>query len=164
MPTRVYLDIDIGGHRAAHALARAFVEATSLRFGLSSPRLEELGGSERARLPELFESAFEWASRGRIELSPAPHERVVIELFEADAPNCCANFVALCTGAKGKAKGSGLREWPRWPLVLPAGSDIPPAVSAALPATVCLLRGGGCGAAVPRCCGIFASAAGCHRR
>ena len=32
------------GVESGHDEARAFVEATSLRFGLSSPRLEELGG------------------------------------------------------------------------------------------------------------------------
>jgi hypothetical protein len=106
MPTRCYIDIDIGGHRAAHARCAAFVAATSLKYGLSSPTLAELGGSERARLPELYENDFEWSSKGPIQLAPAARERVVVELFEEAAPNCCANFLALCTGAKGKAKNS----------------------------------------------------------
>ena len=107
-PTTVFLDIDIDGHRAAHKRAVDFVSANSIKYGLSSADLRELGGSERARLPELFSSDHAWSARGRIELSPAPAERVVIELFAAAAPTCAANFRALCTGEKGKAKGSGL--------------------------------------------------------
>ena len=105
---KAYLDIDIDGHRAAHANAVAFVAQNSIRYSLSSDKLSELGGSERARLPELYASDFAWAGRGRLELSPAPAERVVFELFAKEAPTCVANFAALCTGAKGKAKGSGL--------------------------------------------------------
>ena len=105
---RAFLCFDVDGHRAAHARLVDFVAANSLKYGLSSSALHELGGSERARLPELYASDHLWAPRGRIELSPAPAERVVVELFERAAPTCVANFLALCTGAKGKAKGSGL--------------------------------------------------------
>lgn len=105
--SRVYLDVDIGGHREAYERARDFVSATSLRYGLSS-RLEDLGGSERARLPELYSSDYEWLSKGRIELSPARAERIEIELFDEVAPNSVKNFIALCTGSAGRAKGSNL--------------------------------------------------------
>ena len=105
---RVFLDLDIGGHRAAHALAIEFVSSTSIKYGLSSADLSKLGGSERSRIPELFASDFSFSSRGRIELLPAPHERIIIELFSDVAPNACANFLSLCTGDKGKAKGSGV--------------------------------------------------------
>lgn len=104
----VFLDIDIDCHREAHQRAVDFVSQTSLKYGLSSPLLSELGGSERARLPELYASDHAWASRGRLELSPAPFERVRVELFAREAPNCAANFAALCSGAKGRAKGSGV--------------------------------------------------------
>ena len=104
----VFLDIDINNHRAAHALACAFVEANSLKYGLSSKSLAALGGSERARLPELFEADYAWAQRGRIELLPAPHERLVFQLDAAAAPACAENFLRLCAGDKGRAKGSGL--------------------------------------------------------
>ena len=107
-PRRCFLDVDIGGHRAAHARAAAFVAATSLRYGLSSAALAELGGGERARLAELYADDHDWKDKGPIALAPAPAERVVVELFEEAAPNCCANFAALCDGSKGKAKGSGL--------------------------------------------------------
>lgn len=104
---RVFIDIDIDNHREKYANAVAFVAATSIKYGLSSNDLRALGGSERARLPELFASDHAWAGRG-FALDPAPAERVVFELFPADAPTCVANFAALCSGAKGKAKGSGL--------------------------------------------------------
>ena len=105
---RVFLDIDINNQRAAYARAVSFVSSCSLKYGLSSDSLAELGGSERARLPELIASDHAWAAKGRFALDPAPAERIVVELFEAAAPTCVANFVALCTGTKGKAKGSGL--------------------------------------------------------
>lgn len=105
---RVYLDVDIGGHRAAHALCAAFVAQNSIKYGLSSPHLENLGGSERARLTELFDADYAWSSRGRIALAPAPAERLEFELDAAAAPNAVKNFVALCVGSAGRAKGSGL--------------------------------------------------------
>ena len=107
-PTLVYLDIDIGGHRAAHALACEFVERSSLKYGLTSRALADLGGSERARLPELFASDYAFASRGRLELAPAPHERLTLALHTAAAPTCAENFLRLCAGDRGRAKGSGL--------------------------------------------------------
>jgi peptidylprolyl isomerase len=105
---RVFLDIDINGHRAAYALACEWVEKTSIKYGLSSHVLAELGGSERARLPELFAADYAFASRGRIELHPAPHERLTLALHAQAAPACAENFLRLCCGDKGKAKGSGL--------------------------------------------------------
>ena len=80
MAVRVFLDVDVSGHRAAHARAQAFVEATNLRYGWSSKRLDELGGSERARIHEIYESDHEWGSRGRLELEPCPHERLEFTL------------------------------------------------------------------------------------
>ena len=104
---RAYLDFDVGGHRAAHALLCAFVEANEAKYGLSSRVAAELGGSERARLRELFESDHAWSGRGRIELLPAAAERVEVELFADAAPLAVENFLALCAGDRGKAKGSG---------------------------------------------------------
>lgn len=103
---RVFLDVDIGGHRAAHARAVDFVARTNLRYGFSSPALDALGGSERARIRELYENDYDFSSGGRIELDPAI-ERIVIELFDT-APLAADNFRFLCTGEKGKAKGSGV--------------------------------------------------------
>eukprot|EP00439_Symbiodinium_sp_Y106_P026639 s681_g3.t1 len=65
-----------------------------------------LGGSELSRLPELFESDYEWSQKGRALFKP-PQQRVVIELFDKESPMACANFKAFCTGEKGKSKESG---------------------------------------------------------
>ena len=103
-----FLDVDINNHSAAHALACEFVASCSLKYGLTSPVLAELGGSERARLPELFAADYAWSSRGRIELSPAPAVRLTIALHAKAAPTCVDNFLHLCAGDRGKAKGSGV--------------------------------------------------------
>ncbi len=102
---RAWLDIDINGTRAAYARARAFVEATDLRYGWSSKDLSALGGSERARLPEMYEADFEWKDRGRIALE-LPPERIVVELFAKECPLAVKNFLALCTGEKGQGSKS----------------------------------------------------------
>ena len=107
MPSRAFIDIDIDDRREKHARARAFVEATNLRYGFSSKSLDELGGSERARVPELYASDYEWNDRGPIELSPAARERVIFELYDEDAPLACENFKALCRGDGGASKDSG---------------------------------------------------------
>jgi hypothetical protein len=107
--TRAYLDLDVDGHQAAYLRCCAFVEATNLRYGWSSKVLSELGGSQRARIEESYASDFEWSSKGKIALDPAPHVRLVIQLYTDVAPNCCENFAALCAGDRGKAKGSGDR-------------------------------------------------------
>ena len=106
---RAYLDIDIDGARAAHARAVEFVEKTNTRYGWTSKALTDLGGGERQRVLEAYESDFEFGGKGRIQLDPPPHERLVVELFIDAAPNACANFIALCAGDKGLAKGSGVR-------------------------------------------------------
>lgn len=104
----VYLDIDIDGHIAAWRRAQDFIAATDQRYGWSSRFLHELGGSERSRVQETYAADFDWSGRGRIELDPAAHSRVVFALYADVAPNCAQNFTALCTGEKGKAKGSGM--------------------------------------------------------
>ena len=106
---RVFLDIDIDGARAAHARATAFVAATNLKYGWSSPELSELGGSERARVLEAYSSDYDWCGRGRLQLDAPSAERLTIELFADAAPNAAANFAALCAGDRGLAKGSGVR-------------------------------------------------------
>lgn len=107
MPSRCFIDIDINGHRAAHDRAKQFVEATNLRYGFSSPFLHELGGSEKKRVYEYYAEDFDWKDKGRIEVEPAPFERLVIELLPEASPNAVDNFIHLCNGDKGVAKGSG---------------------------------------------------------
>lgn len=100
----VFLDIDINGHREAYNRARAFVAQNDLKYGFSDKDITKLGGAERKRVIEAYESDWEWSQKGPIELSPADNERIVIELLKEDAPLCCENFVGLCTGNKGKSK------------------------------------------------------------
>mmetsp|Transcript_93427 Transcript_93427/g.166233 ORF Transcript_93427/g.166233 Transcript_93427/m.166233 type:complete len:233 (+) Transcript_93427:75-773(+) len=106
MSSKVFLDVDIDGELAAFKLGEAFVEANDIKYSLSSKDVLTLGGSEIARLPELFESDFEWSQKGKALFKP-PVQRVVIELSEKESPMACQNFKAFCTGEKGKSKESG---------------------------------------------------------
>ena len=54
------------GARAAYKLACDFVAATNLTYGWTSQRLSELGGSEKARLPDLFAADYEWSQKVRV--------------------------------------------------------------------------------------------------
>merc|ERR1712187_575787 len=93
------------GEREAFELGAAFVEANDIKYSLSSPDVLALGGSELARLPELFEADYDWSQKGRALFRP-PQQRVVIELCEKESPMACQNFKAFCTGEKGKSKES----------------------------------------------------------
>merc|ERR1719436_2189593 len=106
MTARAFLDIDIDGELAAFQLGSEFVDANNIKYSLSSKDVLALGGSEVARLPELFEADFEWSQKGKALFKP-PLQRVVIELFEKESPAACQNFKAFCTGEKGKSKESG---------------------------------------------------------
>lgn len=101
-----YLDIDIDDARTKHQRLIDFLAAKNLAYGLSSNLLSELGGSEKARLPELYEADYEWSAKGEM-LMALPPQRIVVELDEKRAPLACENFKALCTGEKGKSKQSG---------------------------------------------------------
>ena len=103
---RCFLCVDIDGARAKFARAKDFVAAKNLAYNLSSNQLAELGGSERARLPELFANDWEWSQKGDILLD-LPPERIVVELDRVRAPLAVENFVALITGEKGKSSKSG---------------------------------------------------------
>lgn len=109
MPSRAFLDVDVDDHRAKHARCRAFVEATDLRYGWSSKDVSALGGSEKSRLNEMYESDHEWSARGAIETEPATKTRMVFELFDERAPLACENFKMLCLGTRGTSKESGAR-------------------------------------------------------
>ena len=98
-----YLDIDIDDSRAA-----SFVESCSIKYGLSSNSIHALGGRERLSVPELYSNDFDWRAKGRCIAQPQPCCRMVFELYPDTSPLAVENFVALCTGSKGKSKGSGL--------------------------------------------------------
>ena len=60
-----YLDIDIDDNRASFKRACEFVEANSIKYGLSSNSLHELGGREKLSVPELYANDFNWKDRGK---------------------------------------------------------------------------------------------------
>uniref|UniRef100_A0A7S0XFP6 Peptidyl-prolyl cis-trans isomerase n=1 Tax=Mantoniella antarctica TaxID=81844 RepID=A0A7S0XFP6_9CHLO len=107
--SRIFLDIDIGSHRAKYERARAFVEATDLRYGFTSKEIAELGGGEKQRIYELYENDFEWSGKGPIVIEPAEEERLTVELYDDKAPLAVENFKALCTGERGMSKNCGVR-------------------------------------------------------
>jgi cyclophilin family peptidyl-prolyl cis-trans isomerase len=53
----------------------------------------------------MYESDFDWSSRGPIVLR-VPQTRMRFHLYTAQAPLACENFLALCTGEKGKSSVS----------------------------------------------------------
>ena len=103
-----YLDLDIADSRASYKRAFEFVEANSIKYGLSSPNLRELGGREKLSVPELYLNDFVFSQKGPCCVDPQPCTRLVFELLPEQAPLACENFLALCTGCKGKSKSSGV--------------------------------------------------------
>jgi peptidylprolyl isomerase len=97
-----YLDINIDETTERYNNCVEFVKTKNLAYGLSSNRLVELQGSELARLPELYESDYDTKQKRMIVR--LPNQRIVVKLFTKVAPLACQNFLALCTGEKGKGK------------------------------------------------------------
>ena len=106
--TFVFLDIDISESHARYLRAAEFVEATDLRYNFSNKDILKLGGRELQSVKEFYAMDFDWASKGPIIIKPQTRCRVIIKLDENSSPLACENFIALCTGSKGKAKASGL--------------------------------------------------------
>ena len=104
----VYLDLDLDGSRAAYKRACDFVESSSIKYGLSTNILNDLGGREKQSVQELYASDYTFSGQGRCQVDPQPVTRVVFELCTDDSPLACENFQALCTGTKGKSKASGV--------------------------------------------------------
>ena len=97
-----YLDVNIDETTERYNNCVEFVKSKNLAYGLSSNRLVELQGSELARLPELYESDYEFSQKRM--LVRLPNQRIIIKLFSKVSPLACENFLALCTGEKGKGK------------------------------------------------------------
>ena len=104
---RAYLDLDVDDACAKFKRASHFVESCDLKYALSSKKIDELGGGEILRLPELYANDFEW--KGPMQARPQPNCRVVFELYEDIAPLAVENFLALCRGDRGVDKGSGVK-------------------------------------------------------
>ena len=106
---RAYLDLDVDDACAKYKRASHFVESCDLKYALSSKKIDELGGGEILRLPELYTNDYEWSSKGPMQARPQPNCRVVFELYEDIAPLAVENFLALCRGDRGVDKGSGVK-------------------------------------------------------
>jgi len=102
-----FLDVDIADARASYKRACEFVEANSIKYGLSSNVLSELGGREKLGVPELYANDYAWKERGGCQVDPQPCCRMVFELFAEESPLAVENFHTLCIGSKGKSKTSG---------------------------------------------------------
>jgi len=106
---RAYLDLDVDDAYAKFKRASHFVESCDLKYAQSSKKIDELGGGEVLRLPELYSNDYEWTAKGAMQARPQPNCRVVFELYEDIAPLAVENFLALCRGDRGVDKGSGVK-------------------------------------------------------
>ena len=104
-----YLDIDINDARASHKRACEFVDQNSIKYGLSSNVLRELGGREKLSVPDLYNSDFSWNTKGGCLVEPQPVTRMIFQMFTDDSPLATENFIALCTGSKGISKASNVK-------------------------------------------------------
>ncbi len=97
-----FLELDIDKEKERYENCKTFVKTKNLTYGLLSNRLEELQGSELARLPELFASDYEWSQKRM--LTRMPNQRIVLKLWKDVSPLAVENFKCLLTGEKGKGK------------------------------------------------------------
>jgi peptidylprolyl isomerase len=106
----VYIDLDFENARAAYKRAVSFVSTHSIKYGLSSNILSELGGRELQSVPDLALNDFAWsqANPGPVITRPQRATRLVFALDAESSPLACENFTALCTGSKGVSKNSHL--------------------------------------------------------
>lgn len=106
MASYCYMDIDIGDNRASYKRCCKFVGQNSIKYGLSSTKVKELGGREKLSINELYLNDYNWSKEGKCIVNPQQCTRIVFELFTKEAPNAVENFQALCTGSKGKSKSN----------------------------------------------------------
>ena len=106
-----FLELDIDKEKERYENCKTFVKTKNLTYGLLSNRLEELQGSELARLPELFASDYEWSQKRM--LTRMPNQRIVLKLWKDVSPLAVENFKCLLTGEKGKGKSGKTFAFPR---------------------------------------------------
>ena len=66
----IYVDIDIEDSRASYHRAVEFVAANSIKYGLSTDVLADLGGREKLSIPELVSNDYAYSSKGRVQSQP----------------------------------------------------------------------------------------------
>jgi len=108
MSKYTFIDIDINDSRAAYKRAAEFVETSSIKYGLSSNSILDLGGREMISLPDLYATDFTWCAKGRMQERPQAICRIIFELDFNNSPLAAENFFHLCKGDKGKGKSSNV--------------------------------------------------------
>ena len=106
---RAYLDdFDVDDAYAQFKRASHFVESCDLKYALSSKKIDELGGGEILRLPELYANDFEWSAKGRCARG---RSRTVASCLNSTRTlrRSRSRTLALCRGDRGVDKGSGVK-------------------------------------------------------
>ena len=88
-----YLDVNFDETTERYNNCVELVKSKNLAYGLSSNRLVELQGSELARLPELYESDYEFSQKRM--LVRLPNQRIIIKLFSKVSPLILINKVII---------------------------------------------------------------------
>lgn len=96
-----YIEIDVNDNKASYERACKFVEENSIKYGLSSSVLTDLGGREMKSVEEFYSNDYNWSRLGRCSTTAPEFTRIEIELFQSVSPLACENFLHLIKGDKG---------------------------------------------------------------